>query len=641
MFEDITEKIIATRTIQSEKEKLQAFINILTSTDIGINIVNNNFEIEFQNLTLEQRFGSINKNPCYEKFFKQKCPCSFCPMNETRNTFNVERFELMGIDLRNYELICAPILNPNESIEKVVEILVDTTEIKRKEKKIEESEKILQAIADHSSVGISIIQDEKVIYVNKIALDRTGILREEINNYTLKDSFNIVHPDDREIFLKILKEHQAGVVPSATNATYRVMSRNGRVTGLDSYITSIYYNNKVASMSISIDITDRIKKEKELKDSEEKYRHLFDKSPIGLLLFDINGVLIRGNTAVFDMFQDFPPELSMGKNILEIISQFKNYNELRDIFINKSIAWKQGKEGGPMEFRVIRKDGKERWFHWESSMIHLENQEIIQSIIIDITKRKELEELILEENKKLQDINEIKEELIRRISHELKTPITSTYGASQALLRTHRNDMNQIVQDYIKIIHRGNKRLKSLVENLLDIVKIESRVFTLQLKEENLSKIIVNSIKDLKFHALDRDVNIYFDLPEELILKIDRIRISQVLNNILSNAINNNRPGGEVFIYINEDNDRVDIIVEDTGVGITTEEKQRLFKKFGKIERFGKGDNLYIEGSGLGLYISKQFVSLHGGEILVESEGRNKGAKFTIRLYKENKMIKI
>jgi len=118
-------------------------------------------------------------------------------------------------------------------------------------------------------------------------------------------------------------------------------------------------------------------------------------------------------------------------------------------------------------------------------------------------------------------------------------------------------------------------------------------------------------------------------------LVLDRLRIIQVIINIISNAIKNTPPKGLVFIRLSENQTHLEICVNDTGIGIIYDEKPRLFQKFGKIERYGMGLNLDIEGAGLGLYISKEIIELHGGQILVESKGRNKGTEFKIKLLKK------
>jgi len=385
-------------------------------------------------------------------------------------------------------------------------------------------------------------------------------------------------------------------------------------------------------------IIQKFESENLLKESEEKYRNLFNDAPIGIFLFDENGIFLDGNTTATSTFSGFPTSHSIGKHFTKIIPLFKNDKKLLELFIQRAKDQKSGIKLKPIEFKVVRQDGKERWLYWQSSNIKLQNKSITQVVIQDITDRKEVEQLIIEENKKLLELNKMRQDLITRISHELKTPITSIHGASQALLEIHKKDMSDAVIDFVEMIQRGGKRLKNLVENLLDTSRLESKKIVLKLHEENLVDIIRERVNDLRYFAIERQLDINLSLPNGLFLTIDKIRIGQAITNIISNAINNTPPGGRVHISINETNEYADIIIKDTGVGITSEEKQRLFEKFGKIERFGKGYDVHIEGSGLGLYISKEFIELHGGKILVESEGRNKGAIFTIRLNK-NRVI--
>jgi len=107
-----------------------------------------------------------------------------------------------------------------------------------------------------------------------------------------------------------------------------------------------------------------------------------------------------------------------------------------------------------------------------------------------------------------------------------------------------------------------------------------------------------------------------------------------VITNLLSNAIKNTPPTGVVKVSLSMRGNTIYVSVEDTGVGLTADEMDKLFNKFGKIERYGKRLNVDIEGSGLGLFITKEIVDLHNGSIWVESEGKNKGSKFTFKLNK-------
>ncbi len=136
-----------------------------------------------------------------------------------------------------------------------------------------------------------------------------------------------------------------------------------------------------------------------------------------------------------------------------------------------------------------------------------------------------------------------------------------------------------------------------------------------------------------------RDINLEFELKDDLFLEIDRIRIEQVILNLLSNAIKNTPPNGKITIKTFQVDNSVQLSIRDTGIGLTREEIDKLFTRFGKIERYGEGlEYIDIQGTGLGLYISKEIIDLHEGQIWVESAGRDKGSKFSIKIPKIDKL---
>jgi PAS domain S-box-containing protein len=285
-------------------------------------------------------------------------------------------------------------------------------------------------------------------------------------------------------------------------------------------------------------------------------------------------------------------------------------------------------------FRIKNKNGQLRWLEDYSSRIIYGGKPANLISMVDITHKKEAEELIIEENKRLLELHELRKDLITRVSHELKTPLTSVYGANQILTELYMDDIGEEAQKYVEIGHRGALRLKQLIDNLLDVSRLDEKKLSLKLQKENLIELIIDCVKDMKYLATNRQLKMKLDLPNALYVDIDRLRFRQVLSNIFTNAIKNTLKEGEICIKIDEEDNFINIRVKDNGIGLTEKEKEKLFEKFGKIERHGMDLGVDIEGSGLGLFISKELVELHGGQIFVESEGRNKGATFTIRLNK-------
>ncbi|TFG06493.1 MAG: PAS domain S-box protein [Promethearchaeota archaeon] len=232
----------------------------------------------------------------------------------------------------------------------------------------------------------------------------------------------------------------------------------------------------------------------------------------------------------------------------------------------------------------------------------------------------------------LEEQNKLKTDLLSRTSHELKTPLISIKGFTELLLTIHKSNLDSDVISILEEIKEGSNRLERLVNSLLKSSRLDQGRFKLNITTEDLSFLIKFCVKELQGLAELRNQKINLNIHEYLTCNLDKERVYEVMTNILLNAIKYTPPGGNITIKTDIKEKFYIICVKDNGIGITEEEKSQLFKQFGKIERYGKGWDVDIEGSGLGLYISKKIIELHGGKIWVESEGRNEGSIFCFSL---------
>lgn len=374
------------------------------------------------------------------------------------------------------------------------------------------------------------------------------------------------------------------------------------------------------------------RKVQELRESEEKYRRLIEDSTEGVWVFDENAKTSLLNPRMAEMLGYTINEMN-GKSLYAFMEE----NEAKKTKLKFKNRKDNIKEEHEIEF--LHKNGNKIYTILSSSPIFDQNGKFkgTMAFIKDITERKRAEKLIIEENLKLAELNRIKKSLITRISHELKTPLNAINSASHLLLNFYKDDMSEKVLEHNLIISKGSQRLKALIEGILDISRLEEDSLELNKKKEDIVKIMEDCVADLSYMSNNRNISIYLDFPHEIDFEVDKIRFEQVIMNILTNAIKNTPKKGKIYLNINKNDEYIEISIRDTGVGLTEDEKNKLFTKFGKIERHGKRLDVDTEGSGLGLFISKELVELHDGEILVESDGRNKGATFKIRLYKNKK----
>ncbi|MEJ2250030.1 MAG: PAS domain S-box protein [Candidatus Lokiarchaeota archaeon] len=338
------------------------------------------------------------------------------------------------------------------------------------------------------------------------------------------------------------------------------------------------------------DVTEKLAAEEALKRSELKYRSILENMKEGYFEMDLDGNLTFCNEALCNILKFSKKELT-NKNCLEIINKNSSENVcyIFDEIINTEIPKNN------IEFELTTKEG-ERIFIISSVYLRFNSNGEkcgISGLVRDITEKKKAEILIKKEIQKLKEIDKIKNRFISRASHELKTPLV-------------------LINNTFQLIDLYNYKFNK--ESLL------------------LLNIIKKGIDDLKPLADIRNIKIISILGNLIPLKIDKNKIRQVIINILSNAIKNTPPFGIIYVFIEEGTKFINIKIKDTGVGFTQEEKTKIFKKFGKIERYGNGMNIDTDGSGMGLYISHKFVTAHEGKLLVESKGRNKGSTFIIKL---------
>ena len=368
--------------------------------------------------------------------------------------------------------------------------------------------------------------------------------------------------------------------------------------------------------------------EQKLKTSEQKFRHLFENSPYPVVLLELNGTIKDCNIATIELFGIKRDNL-IGTNFSKF---FLDPQKLSSLLKERIDFMNKGKVLKPLELKLQKKKNLLIWVNLQTSLFNLDNETFMQIILQDITDRKKAEEIIKDEMKRLKEIDQIRSDFVRRTSHELKTPLISIYSSTQYLLDNLKQDMSEDTLGLIESINRGGTRLKRLTDNLIDVFNLETHILVIKKEELDLVKLIKDCVKDLSLLLKERNIIHKLELNDSCYIQADKIRIEQAVLNLLSNAIKNTPQNGLIYIGLNQNKDFVKIIFRDTGIGFTKEEKDKIFKKFGKIERDGIQNEVITEGSGLGLYISKQIVELHGGEIWMESEGRNKGSTFTIKL---------
>jgi len=626
IFSEIIKEFFKPNGISQKIKESDDYFQLITENANDLIAVHNDkFEYEYINepvfkrilgYTNEDLIGNTNLSLIHPDDLKKTILTSGKILRKGEG-FHELRFQQKNGNYKWLEVTARNFFNKRNE-KKIITVLRDITERKQVEQKLKESEENNRLITENINDLIAIIDIEfKCEYINEEILEKLlGYKSKDIiGNYIL----SFVHPEDIKEALKALRE---GLKLGEGISTLRCKHKEGYWIWLE--IKGKAFKDKngdLKGLVIARDITKRKQAEHKLIESEKKFRRIFESIPDMFFLVSDDSTILDYKGKEEDFY--ISPEKFLGKRLQDILPEKIGNYTLKAIkkTINSQLPT-------TIEYNLPIKD-KLRYF--EARCLYFSNDRVA-IFIRDITEREKASLIIREEFKKLKQLDEIRKNFVTRASHELKTPLVLINGATEYLLNFYQGYYDDEVKSLIKTIYRGGKRLNDLIKNLIDVSQLESCNLKLKKQKENIKDIINKSSNEIFFLLKKRSLHLELNIHENLYIMVDKIRIEQVIMNILLNAIKNTPPKGIISISLKKYNSFAEIIIKDTGVGLNDEEKEIIFQKFGKIERDGKGLDVDTEGSGLGLYISKEIVDLHGGQILVESKGRNEGSTFLIRL---------
>jgi PAS domain S-box-containing protein len=405
------------------------------------------------------------------------------------------------------------------------------------------------------------------------------------------------------------------------------------------------FDQMTQSLSTSMTSIDRLNKEinerkhaeAASRESEDKFAKAFHGSPAMISITTLkDGKFIEVNDS-FNLVTGYTREEVTGRTTNELGLWAKTEERNHMLQILKEHGAVRGEE---FEFRI--KSGKLRTWLFSAEQISISNEPCLITMAIDITERKEMEKQLEQHteelqaaNEKLQELDKMKDSFLSTVSHELRTPLTSIKSFAEILLTYDEDKETQ--REFLTIINQESDRLTKLINNFLDLSKIEAGRMQWEDKEQSLIPIVQNAINITQALAKEQNLTVEFNASENLpVVSCDRDRLVQVVTNLLSNSIKFTPKGGKITVgikavEINKSNGNPGTIVvsiADNGIGIAPENHELVFEKFKQV-----GDTLTDKpkGTGLGLPICKEIIEHYGGKIWVESE-LGKGSIFSFSL---------
>ena len=667
-FEDITERKNAEENLRRQHERLE---RIMETNPAGILSIDTSGQIIYVNSQAEKvlhypKEELLKKSFIASKFKlidlegnsipKHELPFQIImqtkkPLFDYHATFNLAKDQNILLSING-----TPLIGTNGKIENIIFTVDDITEKVFSEQKIKDSEEKLRDLLETSTIGVLEIELEKnsISYLNPRLLEFIGYQDIKIVNKKLMNE--IIHPDD---LLRLLNSEEGKEIE------FRVITNEGKMKWLQGKRLN-QHDEKGNLISFRLWLEDVTEKKiyEELiyelninflnytTDTQQNIELLL-KTCLKLLDGDvvlyINKIIHeekeqyrvmshKGDVKIYNS-EDFKKNLFVSQVFVEnhdFTQEFYDidkteYAKTDHFILDQQIKACYGKlimSGNDLNDLLVV-------LFTENPTISNQNKLVLFLICdaLEIEQRRwKSQQHLVERNKMLSEINKLKSDLFSRTSHELKTPLISIKGFTELLLKLHSDKLDDDVISILEEIKDGSKRLEDYINSLVESSQLEQGLLNVRKEKEDLTFLINYCVKQLQGIASLREQKIEVNIKDKFFTEFDKEKIYEVITNLIINAVKYTPVGGKIIIDSTQEDGHYIVSIKDTGIGLTQKEIGQLFTQFGKIERYGQGWDVGIEGTGLGLYISKELITLHDGKIWVESEGRNKGSTFFFSL---------
>ncbi|MCW9033073.1 MAG: PAS domain S-box protein [Rhodospirillales bacterium] len=375
----------------------------------------------------------------------------------------------------------------------------------------------------------------------------------------------------------------------------------------------------VGFLGIGTDITKRKRAEIELAKSEERYHFFLDNVEEGVLLTE-NEKIIDVSDGWLAMLR-CDREYALGRSPLEFVASDDKEHVIKQI---------QAKHSEPYEAELLRKDGTTFPAQVRGRMLRFGGSKVRLATVHDISRHKENEAALKAAKAEAEKANQAKSKFLSSMSHELRTPLNAILGFSQMMALNPDEPLTETQETCIDHITNGGEHLLQLVNQVLDLTKIEVGKMDISIEDINTRTILNECLSLIETIANSHHIEIVIGDGFQMVpwVRADQTRLKQSLLNLLSNAIKYNSKNGKLTLDCQEtSHSALRISIADTGVGIPADQLNELFEPFNRL----KAEGSKIEGTGIGLTITKQLIEMMGGQIGVQSEV-GKGTTFWIDL---------
>ena len=495
--------------------------------------------------------------------------------------------------------------------EQIVGFVLDITERKQAEKALQESELKYRELIENSPDAIVIYSKGEVILANKESLRLMAVNSAEV--LVGKPVLNFVHPDYRELVYSRMKKmaEDSVVLPLSEEIFIRP---DGSELVVEVKAMPIRFENKKAVQLIIRDITNRKQAEEELKNSELKFRELFEVNSDGITIFNISPA---GPSIILDMNENAAKMVGYSKDEMKLFSPNDIEKDVTQAKMEERMHDLISKGFSNFETIIKHKDGHEIDVEIKVMMVNYNNQPALMNIVRDITDRKnseiQLQKYAIELGKQIAE----KDKFFSIIAHDLRGPFNGFLELTELMASGSSGMSMEDIQKIAGIMKKSATNLFRLLGNLLEWSRMQRGITTYDPMPIILSSKIYEITSLAEEAASKKGIAIYYNIPKDLVVFADENMLEGILRNLVTNAVKYSNAGGIVTVsakYV--PGDTVEFSIKDTGIGMSSTTVDNLFTLDVNTSRKGTAGEL---STGLGLMICKDFIEKHHGILRIES----------------------
>jgi len=482
-----------------------------------------------------------------------------------------------------------------------------------------------QAVSHSTSDAIiTLNKDGLIILWNEGAEQIFGYQAIEVIGQSIEIIIPCKYQDaHRKGFHKLVSKN---TIPGHNSIESEALHKDGHLISIELSYSEWLSGNERFFTSIIRDVTQRKETEYQLKNKQEKLNAIVTNSAEGIITIDATGIIEMANPKAYQIFAYDEGELE-GQNIALLMPE--DARDTHEHYLSDLDAHTAKIINKAREVTGSRKDGSHFPMELNIAPMSINGERKFVGILHDITERKNTLETITNAKLAAEAANKAKSSFLSSMSHELRTPLNAVLGFSQLLEADDEAPLNTDQLESVHHIHSSGTHLLNLIDEVLDLAKIESTQVDIKLARVNLIALLNESISSITPQLSKANISLNIEIPEQqtIFVQADPLRLTQVMFNFLTNAIKYNRKQGSISVYLSQSNNKVRISVKDSGLGIPESMMDKLFVPFNRLG----AEQSDIEGTGIGLTITKMLIEMMGGTIGVEN-APGEGCTFWVEL---------